>query len=327
MADRHSDQGRSEGGRSRYGRGGRWSDQGGRGGRQSGPHYGRTDEDEDDDARQFDQDRDEGRGMGGYGGGYGQGMSGQTYGGGYSERRPAEGRFRDEDWDGGAGMEGGREYFQGQGRYAQGGYQGYGDQGRGQSGQHQQGQNFGQGGARHGGDYGGRWGSAGRHARGGQGGERFGGMAESGYDQGYGYRGQSGLDQGYGAGGQSSSQAAHLSRGGRQQWGRHAGRGPKNYVRSDERIRDDINDRLTDDPELDATEIDVKVANCEVTLGGTVDSREAKRRAEDLVETVSGVKHVQNNLRVQPAGMSAEDPTARAGKRGGKPEGDGEKLQ
>jgi hypothetical protein len=41
------------------------------------------------------------------------------------------------------------------------------------------------------------------------------------------------------------------------------------------------------------------VSSCEVTLTGTVESREDRRRAEDLVEQVSGVKHVQNNLRVQ----------------------------
>lgn len=78
-----------------------------------------------------------------------------------------------------------------------------------------------------------------------------------------------------------------------------AGKGPKGYVRSDERIREDVCDCLTDDPDLDATSIEVKVKNGEVTLSGTVDSREAKRHAEDLIDRVSGVKDVQNNLRVQ----------------------------
>ena len=36
----------------------------------------------------------------------------------------------------------------------------------------------------------------------------------------------------------------------------------------------------------------------EITLTGTVTSRDQKRRAEDVVEDISGVKHVQNNLRV-----------------------------
>jgi len=84
--------------------------------------------------------------------------------------------------------------------------------------------------------------------------------------------------------------------------GQHRGRGPRGYARSDDRVRDDVNDRLTDDPFVDASEIDVSVQNGEVTLGGTVDSRQAKRRAEDIAENVSGVKHVQNNLRLRQQG-------------------------
>ncbi len=80
---------------------------------------------------------------------------------------------------------------------------------------------------------------------------------------------------------------------------RHYGRGPRNYIRSDERIREDVCDRLTQDPLVDATDIDVQVLAREVTLTGQVDSREAKRRAEDCADSVSGVIHVQNNLRVK----------------------------
>jgi osmotically-inducible protein OsmY len=79
----------------------------------------------------------------------------------------------------------------------------------------------------------------------------------------------------------------------------HRGRGPKDYVRSDERIKDDANDRLTEDYRVDASHITVAVSNGELTLNGTVTNRDAKRRAEDCVENISGVKHVQNNLRVQ----------------------------
>ncbi|HEX8231841.1 MAG TPA: BON domain-containing protein [Caulobacteraceae bacterium] len=84
--------------------------------------------------------------------------------------------------------------------------------------------------------------------------------------------------------------------------GEHRGRGPKNYSRSDERIRDDVNDRLSDDSWLDASHIEVSVQGGEVTLSGFVSSRSDKRRAEDLAEDCSGVKHVQNNLRIQQAG-------------------------
>jgi len=79
----------------------------------------------------------------------------------------------------------------------------------------------------------------------------------------------------------------------------HRGRGPRGYTRSDERIREDVNDRLTDDPYVDASDIEVSVSSCEVTLSGTVDDRRARRRAEDIAESVSGVRHVQNNLRVR----------------------------
>lgn len=83
--------------------------------------------------------------------------------------------------------------------------------------------------------------------------------------------------------------------------GDHRGRGPKNYRRPDARICEDVNQRLSDDPWLDASEIEVAVSNGEVTLSGTVSRREDKRRAEDLAEQVSGVGHVQNNLRAQPS--------------------------
>ncbi|HEV7252287.1 MAG TPA: BON domain-containing protein [Mesorhizobium sp.] len=78
----------------------------------------------------------------------------------------------------------------------------------------------------------------------------------------------------------------------------HRGRGPKGYSRSDDRIREDVNDRLTEDGWLDASNIDVAVKDREVTLSGTVSDRGSKRRAEDIAESVSGVEHVQNNLRV-----------------------------
>lgn len=81
----------------------------------------------------------------------------------------------------------------------------------------------------------------------------------------------------------------------------HRGRGPKGYVRSDTRIEEDVHDILTDDPALDASDIEVTVKDREVTLNGTVETRRDKRRAEDCVERVSGVVHVQNNLRVARA--------------------------
>lgn len=78
----------------------------------------------------------------------------------------------------------------------------------------------------------------------------------------------------------------------------YRGKGPKGYRRADERIKEEINERLTDDRFLDATEVEVEVREGEVTLSGTVADRSAKRRAEDLAESISGVKHLENRLRI-----------------------------
>jgi osmotically-inducible protein OsmY len=81
--------------------------------------------------------------------------------------------------------------------------------------------------------------------------------------------------------------------------GRFSGRGPKGYQRADERIREDVCERLTHHSDVDASEIEIKVSNGEVTLTGSVDDRNAKRVAEEIAEQVSGVRDVHNQIRVQ----------------------------
>ena len=95
-------------------------------------------------------------------------------------------------------------------------------------------------------------------------------------------------------------------RGERGQEGSFAGRGPKAYQRSDTRIREDVCDRLTDAPFLDASDVEVTVTNGEVTLSGTIPNREQKRRSEDLIERVTGVRELHNTLRISrgPAGRN-----------------------
>ncbi|WP_018238436.1 BON domain-containing protein [Ensifer sp. BR816] len=85
----------------------------------------------------------------------------------------------------------------------------------------------------------------------------------------------------------------------RDEEGSFRGKGPRGYKRSDARIAEDVNDRLTEDPWLDASDIEVSVAGGEVTLAGFVSSRQDRRRAEDSSEAVPGVSYVQNNLRVK----------------------------
>lgn len=89
----------------------------------------------------------------------------------------------------------------------------------------------------------------------------------------------------------------------------HRGRGPRGYRRSDERIREDINDRLTDHPYIDASDIEVTVNNGEVKLNGVVESRQAKRLAEDIAESVSGVTDVENRLRINRAAAETIEPS------------------
>lgn len=81
----------------------------------------------------------------------------------------------------------------------------------------------------------------------------------------------------------------------------HRGRGPKGYKRSDERILEDVHQHLTDDHWLDASDIEVSVSGGDVSLSGQVSNRDDKHRAERIVETLPGVQHVQNNLRLRSA--------------------------
>ena len=87
--------------------------------------------------------------------------------------------------------------------------------------------------------------------------------------------------------------------------GEFRGRGPRGYTRSDDRIEEDINDRLTDHPYIDASDIEVDVSNGEVVLSGTVDRRHAKRLAEEICENISGVKNVENRMRVKDTDSAA----------------------
>ena len=102
----------------------------------------------------------------------------------------------------------------------------------------------------------------------------------------------------------------------------YAGRGPKDYQRSDDRIREELCDLMTDDDELDASEITVQVQKGEVTLTGTVSSRDQKRRAEDLVESISGSREVINNIRV-----SRQDGGDRQGTQGRDRSSQGDQTQ
>lgn len=79
----------------------------------------------------------------------------------------------------------------------------------------------------------------------------------------------------------------------------YRGRGPRNYVRSDARIREHVCDALTEQDSVDASDIEVEVEDANVTLKGSVPEREMKRLAEATAEACRGVQHVTNLLRVR----------------------------
>lgn len=191
--------------------------------------------------------------------------------------------------------------------------------GQGESGRYQQGQDYGraeesyrggQYGQREQGSYGGT-----SYQRGGFRGEQWRPQESGRQRQGYGgqYESQS-FEQPYPPGFQSefgSSQRATRYGSGREGnvgVGSHRGKGPKGYTRSDERLREVICEKLTDDPTIDASEINVEVTAQIVKLTGTVDDRSVKYEVEELIERCGGVKDIDNQLRVRSGAGSGAQP-------------------
>lgn len=76
------------------------------------------------------------------------------------------------------------------------------------------------------------------------------------------------------------------------------GRRPANCPRPDSRIREDVNDRLTDDPVLETRHIRLNVHRGEVTLIGLVRNARDRARAEACALAVAGVRCVHNRLSI-----------------------------
>ncbi|HEY0604986.1 MAG TPA: BON domain-containing protein [Herpetosiphonaceae bacterium] len=64
----------------------------------------------------------------------------------------------------------------------------------------------------------------------------------------------------------------------------------------DERIREDVCDRLMQFGPVDCISIDVDVADGMVMLRGDVPSRDVSSRVEEVVQSVLGVRSVDNRL-------------------------------
>jgi BON domain-containing protein len=80
--------------------------------------------------------------------------------------------------------------------------------------------------------------------------------------------------------------------------GPQSGKGPRGYRRADERIHEEVCERLRAHGWIDASEVEVQVREGEVTLTGTVADRRQKRLAADLAEGVRGIIDVHNRLRL-----------------------------
>ena len=79
----------------------------------------------------------------------------------------------------------------------------------------------------------------------------------------------------------------------------YTGIGPLNYRRSDTRVFEDCSDALYRAPEVDASDIELEVKDCVVTLRGFVESRVQKKVAEMVLEGIPGVMDIQNYLVIE----------------------------
>jgi len=75
--------------------------------------------------------------------------------------------------------------------------------------------------------------------------------------------------------------------------------GPKGYQRSDERLREDISERLMQARYIDSSDVTVEVSAAKVVLDGTVPERPMKHAIEDLVDACPGVQDIDNRIRVK----------------------------
>ncbi len=94
-----------------------------------------------------------------------------------------------------------------------------------------------------------------------------------------------------------ADRAAH-NRYNAEHFGPHRGKGPKGFTRSDERLKEHVNELLMEHGEIDATHVVVEVTNGEVRVSGTVEDRFQRRLIEDVIEGMYGVKDLHLALKI-----------------------------
>ncbi|MGK3992360.1 BON domain-containing protein [Sorangium sp. So ce1024] len=78
-------------------------------------------------------------------------------------------------------------------------------------------------------------------------------------------------------------------------------------------MREDLCDQISDHPDLDASDVEVKVQGGEVILTGTVRERRFKHELEALAERISGVTEVRNDIRLYREPQQQGEAKASAG--------------
>ncbi|MGE3609426.1 MAG: BON domain-containing protein [Bacteriovoracaceae bacterium] len=77
------------------------------------------------------------------------------------------------------------------------------------------------------------------------------------------------------------------------------GVGPKDWKRSDERLKEDVCKILYQSHEVDPSDLEVEVKNSCVYLKGTIESRGMRNVAEDLILSIPGIEDVFSNLKIK----------------------------
>ncbi len=77
----------------------------------------------------------------------------------------------------------------------------------------------------------------------------------------------------------------------------HRGKGPRSYQRTDERILEDIVEKVSSRG-IDASDVEIRIDKGDVRLSGSMPGRQSRRVLEDIVEDVAGVRNVENGIRV-----------------------------
>ena len=83
--------------------------------------------------------------------------------------------------------------------------------------------------------------------------------------------------------------------------GPFAGVAPRGYARSDQRVLEDVCDRLTLHGELDVRHVEVHCRDGVIRLEGTAPDRRTRRLIEAVADEVPGVVDVENELTIAPA--------------------------